>query len=1040
MNVRPPEMMRQGPQMLGLAGGPFIQNPQQSGLPPGSNSSNHPPMSMLGTSPSNPNNRYLQQPGSMLGPQPPRMAPRPGQNGPPMSLGPVPGQMNNMNMGGLNFSSNMMAGSSGPTNPIRRVNSQSSMNPSAMGLGMGQGMGNPSMGIGMSPQNMPPNGMRQASQPLPGQQPQPSMRGHMGPDGSIPMNRPNTGMNQNMNPTIGRPNTTMPLMGSLNPPQPSLTQAGLPGGLPPHRGEFPNSLPPQISSSPRPTPNMSMAGSGSSQPQMNRRTPDNNMFMSNYGGNTNFSQGPPNNRVANGYSFVPSTPPNQIEMSQSLPANLGNTPNSTSNPSFTMTPAQKLEQMHLGESYGPFAMSPSQNGVSPHSQQSHNPPHAHHPSHRPPSSQQHHSPHPSDSNMNMYPTRPQSQPQNNPVGRPPSSHTPRPTSLQSSTQHNPQQPPNPSGLQPARIPQNPGGGPSSQSLPQTSLRPPSSGGPGPSGSAGPSAPQAGPSSQQQPLAIAPRPPQTSNPSVPQQHLAPQQHPSGAPHADSSPRDDEPSPPSASAVPSQQPIGPGGGMQGPPPPGYPMLRPGQFNPMSAMGPSSNSFPFSHHRLPHPHAVGHGQGLLRLMQFSGVLANDSKTKLQLSWWNDLVRDFFTPKAIMKYTLWKDNQRTEAKVFEIGVPVLPRFFLVTAQSGVKSMTLTLDGARERIYDYGHAVVECVSAIWTYKFSNGYTVALKGPMTVHVVLTAAQPPNASGHPHQMGGNYFLKFENFEFEARSHEKYIALEAIVGLRSLESPRMARGGNGRHSVNGMPTSGSTDSVMDQQDEDKKWEEPRITIERGVIPGEPVNAFGIPQATMRCLELSDSCADMADLIIFSAESNLGPLDALKAMGSKLRESMPHFQANLMNSYQGLACGTPVVPTVTYPFVSGTATTATANATSPAITLYSPAPPSVTNPNSMTQTPSTMASAMSSPQNASTSAQSSPRKQHKTIPQPLSSGGPGGPTISASGPVTSSTPGASSGGTPAMASATLKRKNPENEPQPPAAKRPQRKRKGA
>ncbi|KAG7096572.1 hypothetical protein E1B28_003992 [Marasmius oreades] len=1027
---RPPEMMRQGgmPQMLGLAGGPFM-NPQQTGLPPGSNQSSHPPMGMLTGSPSNSNNRYLQQPGSMLAAQQPRhMAPRPGQNGPPMNLGAVPGQMNNMNMGGLNFPPNMMPGSSGPTNQIRRVNSQSSMNPGTMGLGMGQSMGNPSMGMGMNPQNLPPNGIRQVGQPLPGQQPQSSMRGHMGPDGTMSMNRPNTLANQNMN-NIGRP-TAMPLMGSLNPPQPSLAQTGIPGGLPPHRGEFPNSLQPQLSSSPRPTPNMSMAGPGSSQSQMNRRTPDNNMFMPNYGSNPNFPQGSPN-RISNGYPFGgPSSPPNQIEMSQSLPNSLGNTPNSaSSHPTFTMTPAQKLEQMHPGESYGPFGMPPRQNGVSPHVQQSHNPSHTHHPSHRPPSSQQHHSPsHASDPNMNMYPTRPQSQPQNNPVGRPPSSHTPRPTSLQSSSQHlnslQPQQhpPPNSSGLhQPTRIPSQ-NSGPSSQSLPQTGLRPPSSGGLGPSASTGSSAPQSGPSSQQQPLAIAPRPPQASN--APQQHLAPQQqqHASGAPHAEPSPRD-EPSPPSAPAGPSQSAIGPGAGMQGPPPPGYSMMRPGQLNSISSMAPS----------LPHPHAVGHGQGLLRLMQFSGVLANDSKTKLQLCWWEGLVRDFFTPKAIMKYTLWKDNQRAEAKVFEIGVPVLPRFFLVTAQSGVKSMTLTLDGARERIYDYGHAVVECVSAIWTYRFSNGYTVALKGPMTVHVVLTAAQPPNAGGNPHQAGGHYYLKFENFEFEARSHEKYIALEAIIGLRSVESPKMARGGSGRHSVNGMPTSGSMDSVVDQQDEDKKWEEPRITIERGIIPGEPVNAFGIPQATMRCLELSDSCADMADLITFSADHNLGPLEALRAIGLKLRDSIPHFQASqMMNGYNNLAQGMNTPTTANFPLGSVVNMPST-NLTSPAITLYSPAPPSITNPNSMTQTPS-MASAMSSPQNAPASAQSSPRKQHKTIPQPIPSGsnGPGGTTIGVSGAATSSTPG---GSTPSMAPGTLKRKNPDNETQ---TKRPQRRRK--
>ena len=51
------------------------------------------------------------------------------------------------------------------------------------------------------------------------------------------------------------------------------------------------------------------------------------------------------------------------------------------------------------------------------------------------------------------------------------------------------------------------------------------------------------------------------------------------------------------------------------------------------------------------------------------------------------------------------------EIGAPIFPRFFLVTTQSGVKSLTLSLDGAREWIYGPGHFVVECVAAVWTYK-----------------------------------------------------------------------------------------------------------------------------------------------------------------------------------------------------------------------------------------------------------------------------------------------------------------------------------------
>lgn len=80
-------------------------------------------------------------------------------------------------------------------------------------------------------------------------------------------------------------------------------------------------------------------------------------------------------------------------------------------------------------------------------------------------------------------------------------------------------------------------------------------------------------------------------------------------------------------------------------------------------------------------------------------------------------------------------------------------------------------------------------------------------------------------------------------------------------------------------------------------------------------------------------------------------------------------------------------------------------PAVTLYSSAPPSVTNP---PPTPTN-----NSPKNASSSASNSPQKQHKTIPQPQA--GSSSATAPAASPAMSS--GATN--TPALANASLKRK---------------------
>ncbi|KAH7888142.1 LIM-domain binding protein-domain-containing protein [Phlebopus sp. FC_14] len=376
------------------------------------------------------------------------------------------------------------------------------------------------------------------------------------------------------------------------------------------------------------------------------------------------------------------------------------------------------------------------------------------------------------------------------------------------------------------------------------------------------------------------------------------------------------------------------------------------------------------------VGLGQGVIRLLQFSGVLSSESPKKQQLSFWTSLVDTYFTPGAIMKITLWKDNQRAEAKPFEIGVPILPRFFLVTTQSGVKSMTLSLDGARERLLSQQHGMVECVSAVWTYKYANGYTVTLRGPLTVHVVIIPQTNPIPGQPP------FTLKFENLQFDASTHEKSIAIESIMGTRTMDSPKTPRVRNAATpSPNGAP--GSQRPEEDRQ----QWDEPRISIDSASIPGEPVNAFGIPQATMRCLELAESVSQMTDLIAFANETKLGPMDALTELAKKLRDGShnPHHMGpipvNGPGAFQGY--GTPTS------------------------TLYSGMSP---------MTAPTHPVSGSSPQNAPPSAEVPP-KQSKP------------PTSGPAPPAPNQPPAPSQAGltsTPSMAPASLKRKpNDSNSP---------------
>ncbi|KAG6873974.1 hypothetical protein C0995_007930 [Termitomyces sp. Mi166 len=676
--------------------------------------------------------------------------------------------------------------------------------------------------------------------------------------------------------------------------------------------------------------------------------------------------------------FMPSsTPP--IAMPDLAQPGLA-TPGSTGNPraNFHLTPAQQYEQMNNTSpgSFTAFDMPPPSTVVGPRPPSRLNPnPHTPAPNSHPNPQITHHSPHthahshasdplmgggpgPGPGTAGAHPQRPQSQPQR-PSSQQAHAHTlGTPRSMHTALPPGPQ-------MHPVR--------------PGTGMAPPMASQPAPAAGPGPGA---GPG--QHAMQIVQRPPAQGVGVAPM----PAQQPANAP-ASSAPSDTPPS--NAAVIPRQQP---------PPPPVF----------------------------------GQGQGLIRLLQFSASLAAENKKdqKVQLSWWNDLIDEYFTPKAIMKFTLWKDNQRNEAKPFEIGVPILPRFFLVTTQSGVKSMTLSLDGARERTYTHGHSMVECINAVWTYKYHNGYTVTLRGPLTAHIVVTTTLPPGSAPSPpsssvqaqnqQPSASNLVLKFEEFQFDANMHDKYISLDSIQGTRSIiiNSPPML--GIRNATPLGSGPSGPAGLMRQQQqqieEDNKRWEEPRVTIEMASIPGEPVNAFGIPQATMRCLELAESVSAMADLISFSREQHLGPLEALNRFAATLRQMQPFNPPSA-----GLPPPLMMNGPSNNPFTPMQSTIPPTSAT----TLYSSAPPSVTNPSGVhthttnlvhhAPTP-TGTGSTTSPKNANAppSANNSPQKQHKTIPQQT----PGASSSSTSAPAAS--PAVSSGGTtntPAMSNASLKRK---------------------
>ena len=90
-------------------------------------------------------------------------------------------------------------------------------------------------------------------------------------------------------------------------------------------------------------------------------------------------------------------------------------------------------------------------------------------------------------------------------------------------------------------------------------------------------------------------------------------------------------------------------------------------------------------------------------------------------------------------------------------------------------------------------------------------------------------------------QFDSIRFDAYEHEKSLSIDAIIGHREPTlTPR----------IRNVNTPGATPNMAhaeDSRSSSQAQDEYRIVIEKANIPTEPVNAFGIPQATMRCLEV-------------------------------------------------------------------------------------------------------------------------------------------------------------------------------------------------
>lgn len=114
----------------------------------------------------------------------------------------------------------------------------------------------------------------------------------------------------------------------------------------------------------------------------------------------------------------------------------------------------------------------------------------------------------------------------------------------------------------------------------------------------------------------------------------------------------------------------------------------------------------------------QTILTLNAFSEKLCDfKSQNEAQdLLYWQSFVDHFYSPVGVLRQGVW--SNAAGSKQFEIATPALARYYLRQFTSGIASIQMVVEGARERESHNGGHFVEAPKCSFIYWYQNGSQV----------------------------------------------------------------------------------------------------------------------------------------------------------------------------------------------------------------------------------------------------------------------------------------------------------------------------------
>ncbi|KAI1759092.1 LIM-domain binding protein-domain-containing protein [Hypoxylon sp. FL1150] len=264
----------------------------------------------------------------------------------------------------------------------------------------------------------------------------------------------------------------------------------------------------------------------------------------------------------------------------------------------------------------------------------------------------------------------------------------------------------------------------------------------------------------------------------------------------------------------------------------------------------------HQQQHKNDGMKGHCLLKLLQFGEHLSGypGSRTKDDLSYWNNFVAQFFSPRGVFRIALYyvgtdPSSEDHTDKQYEITQPALARYFNAHFESGIRRINLTFEkGITDRPLPNGCHFIENQKASMTYWFDNS-----------HVVSTGLLRAQFDADQ---------KLELLEFITHSHEEYHSRKMVI-----EAAKPAHNWvKDWMKVNGQD---SRSPEMNKKGKAKPMKSPPHPPPDIDLPQSAVKQnIGITEAVFQFLEIIEVVGQMNPLFHFyNTHTGLSPYGALE-----------------------------------------------------------------------------------------------------------------------------------------------------------------------